>query len=112
MSVPLYEAEAELLRALGHPVRIRVLEMLQDGPAPVCDLLAAVKVRPAHLSQQLTVLRKAGVVCSYRQGAAVIYRLSTPAVAELLAAGRGILDAVLTDRDGLLAELRRSAADR
>ena len=41
MSVPLYQAKAELFRTLGHPVRIRVLELLQDGPKPVRDLLAA-----------------------------------------------------------------------
>lgn len=40
MSVPLYEAKAEFFRMLGHPVRIRVLELLQDGPMPVRDLLA------------------------------------------------------------------------
>ena len=40
MSVPLYEAKAEFFRMLGHPVRIRVLELLQGGPMPVRDLLA------------------------------------------------------------------------
>ena len=46
MSVPLYEAKAELFRLLGHPVRIRVLELLQDGPMPVRELLAAIEVEP------------------------------------------------------------------
>ncbi|MFI0791306.1 ArsR/SmtB family transcription factor [Micromonospora rubida] len=106
MSVPLYQAKAELFRTLGHPARIRVLELLQDGPKPVRELLAAIDVEASNLSQQLAVLRRAGIVTSYREGPLVMYSLSTPDVADLLAAGRRILGAVLTDRDALLDELR------
>jgi len=106
VSVPLYQAKAEMFRTLGHPVRIRVLELLQDGPKPVRDLLAEIDVEASNLSQQLAVLRRAGMVSSFRDGALVMYALSTPDVADLLAAGRRILGAVLTDRDGLLVELR------
>lgn len=106
MSVPLYQAKAEMFRTLGHPARIRVLELLQDGPRPVRDLLAEIDIEPSNLSQQLAVLRRAGVVVSYRDSGQVMYALSTPDVADLLAAGRRILGAVLTDRDGLLAELQ------
>ncbi|WP_431974197.1 ArsR/SmtB family transcription factor [Micromonospora haikouensis] len=109
MSVPLYQAKAELFRTLGHPVRIRVLELLQDGPKPVRDLLAVIDVEASNLSQQLAVLRRAGMVASHRDGPLVMYSLSTPDVADLLAAGRRILGAVLTDRDALLDELRADA---
>ena len=105
MTVPLYQAKAELFRTLGHPVRIRVLELLQDGPTAVRDLLAAIDVEPSNLSQQLAVLRRAGLVSATRAGASVTYALSTSDVADLLAAGRRILGAVLTDRDDLLAQL-------
>jgi DNA-binding transcriptional ArsR family regulator len=106
VSVPLYQAKAEMFRTLGHPARIRVLELLQGGPRPVRDLLAEIDIEPSNLSQQLAVLRRAGVVISYRDSGQVMYALSTPDVADLLAAGRRILGAVLTDRDGLLAELQ------
>ena len=106
MSVPLYQAKAELFRTLGHPVRIRVLELLQEGPRPVRDLLTSIEVEPSNLSQQLAVLRRAGLVTSSREGSLVVYALSTPDVADLLAAGRRILGSMLTDRDGLLAQLR------
>src|SRR4051812_12321226 len=106
MSVPLYQAKAELFRTLGHPVRIRVLELLQDGPKQVRNLLADIGVEASSLSQQLAVLRKAGMVNSWRSGPTVMYGLSTPDVAELLAVARRILADVLTDREGLLAELR------
>jgi DNA-binding transcriptional ArsR family regulator len=106
VSVPLYQAKAELFRTLGHPVRIRVLELLQDGPRSVRELLSAIEVEPSSLSQQLAVLRRAGLVTSSREGSSVMYALSTPDVADLLAAGRRILGSMLSDRDGLLAQLR------
>src|SRR3954453_11761130 len=106
MSVPLYQAKAEMFRTLGHPVRIRVLELLQPGPCPVRDLLADIDVEPSNLSQQLAVLRRAGVVVTFRDGGLLMSAWSPPAGADLLAAARRILGEVLTDRDGLLAELR------
>ncbi len=108
-SVPLYQAKAELFRTLGHPVRIRVLEMLQDGPRAVSELLADIEVESSSLSQQLAVLRRAGLVSSSREGSAVVYTLSTTDVAQLLLFGRRILASMWTDQEGMLAELRESA---
>jgi DNA-binding transcriptional ArsR family regulator len=105
MGVPLHQAKAELFRTLGHPVRVRVLELLQDGPRQVRDLLGEIEVEPSSLSQQLAVLRRAGLVRSSRDGAVVVYALSTSDVADLLAAGRRILSSVLADRDGLRDQL-------
>jgi DNA-binding transcriptional ArsR family regulator len=104
--VPLHRAKAELFRTLGHPARVRVLELLQDGPRAVRDLLEEVDVEPSNLSQQLAVLRRAGLVSSTREGNLVIYMLSTPDVADLLAAGRRILATMLDDREGLREQLR------
>lgn len=108
-SVPLYQAKAELFRTLGHPVRIRVLELLQDGPRPVRELLADIEVESSNLSQQLAVLRRAGLVNSSRDGSTVLYTLATPDVAQLLLYGRRLLASMWTDQSGLLAELRGSA---
>jgi DNA-binding transcriptional ArsR family regulator len=47
MPALLYQAKAEFFRMLGHPVRIRVLELLQDGPKPVRDLLAETGIEPS-----------------------------------------------------------------
>ncbi|MCW2751398.1 MAG: transcriptional regulator, partial [Aeromicrobium sp.] len=107
-NVPLYQAKAELFRTLGHPVRIRVLELLQGGPRPVHELLAEIDVESSNLSQQLAVLRRAGLVISSRDGAAVLYTLATPDVAQLLLSGRRILASMLAEQEGLLAVLRKS----
>lgn len=108
-NVPLYEAKAELFRTLGHPVRIRVLELLQDGARPVHELLAEIEVEASNLSHQLAVLRRAGLIRSTRDGAAVLYALATPDVAELLLDGRRILAALWAGQQDLLTDLRDSA---
>jgi ArsR family transcriptional regulator len=108
VSVPLYQAKAEFFRMLGHPVRIRVLELLQDGPRTVRDLLAAIEVEPPSLSQQLAVLRRSGIVTSTRESSTVVYQLAGGDVADLMTAARRILTEVLTGQGELLAELRES----
>ncbi|KAB2592250.1 ArsR/SmtB family transcription factor [Streptomyces arboris] len=114
MAVPLYQAKAEFFRMLGHPVRISVLELLQDGPLPVRDLLAAIEVEPSSLSQQLAVLRRSGIVTATatREGSTVVYELAGGDVAELMRAARRILTEMLVGRDGLLAELREAEVCR
>ncbi|MFI6642878.1 ArsR/SmtB family transcription factor [Streptomyces sp. NPDC050504] len=108
MAVPLYRAKAEFFRMLGHPVRIRVLELLQRGPMPVRDLLAEIEVEPSSLSQQLAVLRRSGIVTSTREGATVVYELAGGDVAELMRAARRILTMMLAGQRELLEELREA----
>ncbi|MGP4105163.1 ArsR/SmtB family transcription factor [Nonomuraea sp. KM90] len=112
MSVPLYQAKAELFRLLGHPVRIRVLELLQEGPKPVRDLLAEIEVEPTGLSQHLAVLRRSELVTAHREGSSVVYALSGGDVAELLRAARQLLTAKLSDQRELLSELLQAEAGR
>jgi DNA-binding transcriptional ArsR family regulator len=107
VKVPLYQAKAEFFRMLGHPVRIRVLELLSSGPMPVRDLLAEIDIEASNLSQQLAVLRRAGIVTAARDGSTVIYALAGPDVSDLLLAARRILTELIAGREGLLVELRQ-----
>lgn len=91
MTVPLYRAKAELFRCLGHPARIRVLELLAERERPVHELLTLIEIEPSNLSQQLAVLRLAGLVGQRRQAGQVIYALAQPDVADLLSAARSII---------------------
>ncbi|UMP00620.1 helix-turn-helix transcriptional regulator [Amycolatopsis sp. EV170708-02-1] len=106
MPVPLYQAKAEFFRMLGHPVRIRVLELLAEGPKAVRELLAEIEVEASNLSQQLAVLRRSGIVTSTRDGSTVVYALAGGDVVELLRAARRILTELLADQNVLLAQLR------
>jgi ArsR family transcriptional regulator len=108
MTVPLYQAKAEFFRLLGHPVRIRVLELLQDSPRPVRELLAEIKVEPSSLSQQLSVLRRYGIVTSRRDGSTVVYEIATGDVADLLRTARLILTELIASQNKLLTELHQA----
>lgn len=105
MPVPRHEAKAELFRTLGHPVRIRVLELLCDREYAVHELLATLEVEPSTLSQQLGTLRRAGIVRQHRRAGEVRYSLMIPSIAELLAAARTTLGLLLADRAQLQADL-------
>ena len=59
MAVPLYQAKAEFFRVLGHPARIRILELLSERDHAVHELLERIDIEPSNLSQQLAVLRRA-----------------------------------------------------
>ena len=59
MSTPLYQLKAEFFKTLGHPARIRALELLSQREYTVAEMLPEVGIEPAHLSQQLAVLRRA-----------------------------------------------------
>jgi ArsR family transcriptional regulator len=109
LSIPLYQAKAEFFRMLGHPARIRVLELLSDGPVPVRDLLAETGLEASNLSQQLAVLRRAGIVTAAREGPRVVYALAGPDVSDLLRAARRILTELLSGQEELLTELRQAA---
>ncbi|MET9225748.1 metalloregulator ArsR/SmtB family transcription factor [Lentzea sp. NPDC003310] len=110
MPVPLYQAKAEFFRMLGHPVRIRVLELLQDGPKAVRELLAEIEVEASNLSAQLAVLRRSGIVTATREGSTVVYALAGADVADLLKAARKILTELLVGQNELLAQLREDSA--
>ncbi|MFP5347673.1 MAG: ArsR/SmtB family transcription factor [Actinomycetes bacterium] len=102
---PIHEIKADLFKALAHPVRVRVLELLVEGEQGVSDLLAETGMEPSHLSQHLAVLRRAGVVVANREGNAVRYRLAHEAVADLLAGARTFLVSTLGQTRELLAGL-------
>jgi ArsR family transcriptional regulator len=106
MSTPLYQAKAEFFKALAHPARIRVLELLSERDHAVSEMLPHVGIEPAHLSQQLAVLRRLNLVTTRKEGTTVVYSLVSPHVADLLSVARRILTEVLTTQAELLDDLR------
>ena len=79
---PLYEVKANLFKALAHPARIRILEILSasDRPTSVSEILAQADIEPTVLSQHLAVLKRHHVVSGRRVGNAVIYELAHPKI--------------------------------
>ena len=109
MSTPLYQLKAEFFKTLGHPARIRVLELLSEREHAVAEMLPEVGIEAANLSQHLAVLRRQGLVVTRKEGSAVFYSLTSPEVAELLTVARRILTEVLSGQVELLDDLRGRA---
>ncbi|AHH98803.1 metalloregulator ArsR/SmtB family transcription factor [Kutzneria viridogrisea] len=110
MSRPLYQLKAEFFKTLGHPARIRVLELLSQREHAVAEMLPEVGIEATNLSQHLALLRRAGLVATRKEGSNVYYSLTSPQVAELLAVARAILTGVLSGQVELLEDLRTAAS--
>jgi DNA-binding transcriptional ArsR family regulator len=104
-SDPVYVVKAQLFRVLGHPVRIRILELLSDGERTVGDLQAQLELDSSGTSQHLGALRQLGLLDARREGTSVYYRIKDPRVSQLLAVARQILTSALSDSHALLSEL-------
>lgn len=98
--------KAELFRALAHPARIRALEVLADGERSVGELQPLVGIELSHLSQQLAVLRRAGLVSSRKDGTSVVYAIRDATAVELLRVAKQLLINSLAQSTDLLSDLR------
>ena len=105
------QRKAELFKALAHPLRIWVLELLMDGEKPVGELITLTRAESSHLSQQLGVLRGAGVLVSRREGSNVYYRVRDPRTLHLIVTAKEILATSLMESRELLADLQGSGPE-
>lgn len=104
-ATPLHVTKAALFRTLGHPARVRILELLREGERTVGSLQDALELDSGGTSQHLAALRRVGVVESRREGTSVHYRASCPEVFDLLDAGKALIARALQEQQQLLEEL-------
>lgn len=104
--------KARFFRALAHPTRIRMLEILVRGGRTVQELQEALTLDQPIVSQQLAVLRNQGIVSAQKEGLSVRYEVRDPLVGQLLDLARRIFDNHFDNTRGLLRELRRESRGR
>ena len=104
--------KAEFFRALAHPTRIRILEVLMEGERSVQELQDILDVDQPVVSQQLAVLRAKEIVEGRKEGTSVRYLVRDPLIGELLAVARRIFNNRLVGTQGLLRELKRQERRR
>jgi len=107
--LPVARLKAELFKALGHPVRVQVLEQLVGGEQSVGSLAEALGSELSSLSQQLGVLRRAGVVSTRREGNTIYYALRDPGMVEILDIAKRMLVANLQVSHALLRTIEQDA---
>jgi len=101
--------KSRFFRALAHPVRIRILEILVRGGRTVQELQEALGLEQPIVSQQLSVLRNQGIVVAQKEGTSARYTVRDPLVGDLLEIARRIFNNHLVTTHGLLRELQREA---
>jgi DNA-binding transcriptional ArsR family regulator len=109
MALSLQLFKADFFRALAHPIRIRILEMLGSGDRSVQELQQALGLEQPIVSQQLAILRGKNVVTPRKLGTTVRYALSDPLITKLLSVARAIFNNHLVDTQTMLKELQREA---
>ena len=87
----LQSLQSNIFNALAHPVRLEILEILRNGEACVCHIQAMLDYRQSYISQQLNVLRQAGLVENRKDGLRVYYQTSNPLVYDLIDYAREFL---------------------
>lgn len=90
----LYELKAEIIQAAAHPIRLAIIEYLVEGEQCVCDIVDYVEAQRSNVSRHLSVMLKAGVVESRKEGLKVMYSLKTPCIVKFL----GCVEEALKER--------------
>ena len=108
----LQEFKAEFFKALAHPLRIRILELLTRGERSVLELQRALDADQPVVSQQLAVLRRHNIVRARKEGTTVRYAVGDPEIRALLRVARRIFNNQLITTRGLLRELAREPRPR
>ncbi|WP_416827261.1 ArsR/SmtB family transcription factor [Ectobacillus polymachus] len=105
MNTDIHQFKAEFFKALAHPLRIRILEILSEGEKSVNEIQTIVNSEGSAVSQQLSVLRAKNIVVGTKQGKQVLYSLRDPIITDLLAVARAIFNNQLGYTISMLEDL-------
>jgi len=101
----LFEKQAEIAKAVAHPLRIAIIDFLKDGEQCVCDIAENVGSERSNVSRHLTVMVNAGVLEYRKEGLKVIYKLKTPCILEFFSCVKRVLKQQVKDNEQLLKAL-------
>ncbi|BFH14887.1 metalloregulator ArsR/SmtB family transcription factor [Paenibacillus melissococcoides] len=99
--------KAEFFKALAHPLRIKILEVLCEGDKTVNEIQSILGIEGSAVSQQLAVLRGKNVVYGVKDGTSVIYSLRDPMIKDLLQAAKRIFDNHLVNSISMLQNIKK-----
>ncbi len=108
LNLEMHQFKAEFFKALAHPLRIKILEILAEGDKSVNEIQSLIGSEGSTVSQQLTVLRGKNIVSGTKDGNRVIYSLQDPMIIELLAISRQIFNNHLVDTIMLLDKMKET----
>ena len=101
----LFEKQAEIAKAIAHPLRIAIVDFLRDGEQCVCDIAESIGSERSNVSRHLSVMVNAGVLEYRKEGLKVIYSLRTPCILDFFSCVTGVLKQQVRDSKELLKAL-------
>jgi ArsR family transcriptional regulator len=96
-------SNAEVFKAMGHPLRLGVIEFLSDGEKCVCDIVGHLGTGMSNISKHLSVLKKVGIVTDRRDGLKMMYSLSMTCTLEFMKCVEGTVIKRLEDQRSAMA---------
>jgi ArsR family transcriptional regulator len=97
---------ADFFKTLAHPVRLRILQTLEQGERCVCEIIEELDIEQSNLSQHLSNLKKQGIIDSRKDGQKVIYRIVYPSVLEIVSAAEKTLSEQIGASQSILKFLK------
>jgi len=101
----LFEKQAEIAKAIAHPLRIAVVNFLKDGEQCVCDIAQHIGSERSNVSRHLSVMANAGLLEYRKEGLKVIYKLKTPCILDFFSCVSRVLKQQVKENERLLAAL-------
>ena len=101
----LFEKQAEIAKAIAHPLRVAIVDFLKDGEQCVCDIAKYVGSERSNVSRHLSVMVGAGVLEYHKEGLKVIYKLKTPCILDFFSCATACLKQQAEDNRKLLKAL-------
>jgi DNA-binding transcriptional ArsR family regulator len=101
----LYEKQAEIAKAVGHPLRVAVIDFLKDGEQCVCDIAQHVGSERSNVSRHLSVMVRAGVLECRKEGLKVIYKLKTPCILDFFSCVTAVIKQQAKESEKLLKSM-------
>jgi ArsR family transcriptional regulator len=109
---PIHQVKAEFFRTLGHPARVRVLELLKGGEMTVGQLQAELGIDSSGASQHLAAMRRQGILEARKEGTSVHYSVRDPRIFQMLESARQVIGSHLEEANALLGELGEGRGQR
>jgi ArsR family transcriptional regulator len=101
----LFQKQAQIAQAIGHPLRLEIIEFLKDGEQCVCDIAEQIGAERSNVSRHLSVMVTAGVLEHRKEGLKVIYRLKCPCILDFFKCMSGVLKQRVKDDKEILKVL-------
>jgi len=110
------ELQAEVLKALAHPIRLAIVQHLASGEKCVCEIVEHVGTTQSNISKHLGILKKAGIIRDRKEGLSVYYRLVMPCAVSFFRCVQNILERQTSERSAVLQgaspEVRQTPSQR